>query len=328
MEYLAQYPESAEANCLVALIHGKLRRKKDAIDAAELAIHNAPHSPVPFSIAATVAYWFDEQTSALYYIGEWNKLEPGNPDMYSLLSAIEMQRQQLHAAQYAALKGIENQPNHAECHFRIGLVLLNWERHQEAEKYFRETLRFDAEHSGAQGFLANYEAQHGRYDLALPKLSNALLDYPEVQLLQQAWRQSMLARSALFRLMDSWLRLSTTSSYAIPSGLVLAILIASIAFPVRMMTEKQSNWMVEFPVALTIGASLTVVIWLAGHVVSFLIRQCLTAYYFLFQKQLRMSYATSESWRKAKLFLKTTAMMILAAVLYLCLKFHFDNAGK
>jgi tetratricopeptide (TPR) repeat protein len=191
VKFLGQYPESAEAFCLAALIHGKEKRQKQAIEAAEAAIRYMPDWSYPHYVHALVAYWFNKYDVSLRSLSEALRIQPTDPDFYELVSAIYAEKGLLHTSLEMAEKGLEHHPEHVGCLFRRGTCLFDLNHKAEAEVAFRTILTIENEHAPSQGFVGYFEVQKSNYTSALPLLRNALRDNPEWKLAQTAWKESL-----------------------------------------------------------------------------------------------------------------------------------------
>lgn len=79
----------------------------------------------------------------------------------------------LPVAKSAALKAIEIDPQSAEAHASLGLVL-HHEWSSEAEREFRRALQLDPSYANAHHWLGDYLSVHGRHDEALHEARQAL----------------------------------------------------------------------------------------------------------------------------------------------------------
>lgn len=190
-KFLGQYPESAEAFCLAALIHGKEKRQKQALEAAAAAIRYSPDWSYPHYVHALIAHWFDNNFVALKSLSEALRLQPNDPDFFELTSIIHADQGHHDTSLMMANQGLRHDPSHVGCLYRRGIGLYNVNKKPEAEEVFRRILAIDPDHSLAQGFIGHFEVQHGRYANGLPLLRNALRDNPEWVLAQTAWKESL-----------------------------------------------------------------------------------------------------------------------------------------
>lgn len=198
VKFLGQYPESAEAFCLAALIHGKEKRQKQALEAAEAAIRYMPDWSYPHYVHALVSYWFNKYDVALKSLSEALRIQPTDPDFYELVSAIHAENGHLHTSLEMADKGLEHHPEHVGCLFRRGACLFDLNRRAEADVVFRTILTIENEHAPSQGFVGYFEVQQSNYADALPLLRNALRDNPEWKLAQSAWKESLRGQYAMY----------------------------------------------------------------------------------------------------------------------------------
>ncbi len=191
VKFLGQHPESAEAHCLLALIHEKEKREKQALEAAKSAVSYSPDWSYPHYVLSLISYWFDEYHEALRALSEALRIQPSDPDFYELLSGIHMEQGHINTSLETADHGLEHDTEHVGCLYRRGVALFNLNRKAEAEMVFRHILTIDTEHAASQGFVGHFEMQQSRYAEALPLLRNALRENPDWELAQKAWKESL-----------------------------------------------------------------------------------------------------------------------------------------
>ncbi|HQR09625.1 MAG TPA: hypothetical protein PLN21_22575 [Gemmatales bacterium] len=194
VKFLGQYPENAEAFCLAALIHGKEKRQRQAIEAAEAAIRYMPDWSYPHYVYALVAYWFNKYDLALKSLAEALRIQPTDPDFYELLSAIHAVKGHLNTSLKMAETGLAYDAEHIGCLFRLGAALFDLNRKNEAESVFRKILTIEPEHASAQGYVGHFLVLEGKQNEALPLLRSALKDNPEWSLAQVAWKEAIRGR--------------------------------------------------------------------------------------------------------------------------------------
>lgn len=198
VKFLGQYPESAEAFCLAALIHGKEKRQKQALEAAESAIRFMPDWSYPYYVHALAAYWFNKYDLALKSLSEALRIQPTDPDFYELLSAIHAVKGHLNTSLKVAETGLEHHLEHIGCLSRCGSALFELKRMKEAEEIFRQILTIEPEHAFTQGYVGHFLVQQGQYEEALPLLRHALLDNPDWTLAQEAWKEALRTQNPLY----------------------------------------------------------------------------------------------------------------------------------
>lgn len=191
MEFLAVAPQSADAHCLIALIHAKEKLEYKAVAAAKAAISYAPDWAYTHYVHALVAYWFENYSYALRSLSEALRLDPGDPDYYELLSSIHYEQGHYQTSVDTAKQGLEHAPEHVGCLYRVGVALFDLRKRENAREYFTQVLRLEPEHSSAQGFIGYFDAEAGRYQEALPKLSAALREYPQWTFFQTQWKEAL-----------------------------------------------------------------------------------------------------------------------------------------
>jgi tetratricopeptide (TPR) repeat protein len=191
MEYLAKYPESAEAQCILALCHGKEKRRAASIEAGKAAVGFMPDWSYPHYVLSLTSFWFDDYNLSLRALSEALRINPEDPDYHDLLASIHYEKGMFRTARECAENGLTYDPEHVGCLYRLGACLFEEKRLKEAEDVFRESLRIDPEHAGSQGFLGHIENSRGNFQRALPLLNNALREHPDWQFVQTAWKESL-----------------------------------------------------------------------------------------------------------------------------------------
>jgi len=198
VKFLGQYPESAEAFCLAALIHGKEKRQKQALEAAEAAIRYKPDWSYPYYVHALVAYWFNKYHLALKSLSEALRLQPTDPDFFELVSAIHAEKGHHHTSLEMAERGLQYNAEHVGCLLRAGTALFNLKKMKQAEEMFREILTQEPENALAQGYVGHFLVQQGHFEEAMPLVRHALLDHPDWSLAQEAWKETLRTQNPLY----------------------------------------------------------------------------------------------------------------------------------
>jgi tetratricopeptide (TPR) repeat protein len=311
MEFLAAYPQSAAAHCILALCHAKEKRKKQAYDAAQSAIGYMPDWSHPHYIMALITYWFGDHTRALKALSEALRLEPNDADYHELLASIHYEKGSYRTSQACAEDGLAHDPEHVGCLYRLGASHYEQKSMKNAEEVFRNALRLDPEHAGCQGFLGFLENSRGNFHAALPLLQNALKENPDWLIVQDAWKESLRGSRAYYGVPARWLRVIDT-----PTGwLYLFLLFLIITTFVTYFVTKpggMSGTALVGGMALAAGGTVVTVV-----VVGFLIH----AYLFLVRlillwriRELKHSFQWSAFWLKYQAFFWLT-LLILSLVL-------------
>ncbi|MFT3880117.1 MAG: hypothetical protein QM703_10715 [Gemmatales bacterium] len=256
VKFLGQYPESAEAFCLAALIHGKEKRQKQAIKAAEAAIRYMPDWSYPHYVHALVSYWFNKYHLALKSLSEALRIQPTDPDFFELVSAIHAEQGHHHTSLEMAEHGLQYNPEHVGCLSRAGTALFNLKKRKQAEEVFKQILIVEPENTLAQGYVGHFLVQMGQFEEALPLLRHALQDHPDWSIVQEAWKESLRAQYpfygwlAWFKQRYLWKRLWVTY-------LVLLVITSCLVF-----ASYGPDLNVRTAVTVVLGPSLAVVVML------------------------------------------------------------------
>lgn len=284
VKFLGQYPESAEAFCLAALIHGKEKRQKQALEAAEAAIRYSPDWCYPYYVHALVAYWFNKYHLALKSLSEALRLQPTDPDFFELVSAVHAEQGHHHTSLEMAERGLQYHAEHVGCLSRAGTALFNLKKMKQAEEIFREILTQEPENALAQGYVGHFLTQQGEFKEALPLLRHALHDHPDWSLAQEAWKETLRAQYRLygwlawFKQRYLWKRLWLTY-------LVLMVITSSLVF-----ASYPVAWDGRLAIAMVLGPALAVVVML-GIIVAVAAGLHFTSSFLLFwNRDLRRSY--------------------------------------
>lgn len=207
MEFLAKYPESAEAHCILALCHGKEKRRAPSLQAAKAAVGFKPDWSYPHYVLSLTSLWFDDHQLSPRALSEALRINPEDPDYHDLLASIHYQKGMYRTARRCAENGLAYDPEHVGCLHRRGACLFEEMRLTEAEEVLREVLHIDPEHASSQGFLGHIETNRGNFHLALPLLNNALREYPNWPLAQAAWKESLRGSSLVYGIVARWAKL-------------------------------------------------------------------------------------------------------------------------
>ncbi|MFO0814400.1 MAG: tetratricopeptide repeat protein [Gemmatales bacterium] len=296
MEFLAVYPKSAEAHCLLALIHGKQKQEEKAIEAAKAAIGYSPDWDYPYYVHALVQYWFDGYYLALQSLSEALRLQPTNPDYYELLSSIHYVMGHYQTSLETARQGLEQDAEHVGCLYRAGESLYWLNKKGEARRYFHDVLRLDPEHASAQGFEGYFLAGEGKYRQALPGLRLALREHPEWTFMQTAWKESLRGTYPLYGyvlLVKHWIY----EKYTVRSFLLIMVLMACIIWWYSPQ-QKLSDWPAKLFVSLFAGLFTTAVLLFLLFLVLAIYLQIMSHIIFWRNRELRQTFLWSDFRQK------------------------------
>lgn len=262
MEFLAKYPESAEAHCILALCHGKQKSRAESLQAAKSAVGFKPDWSYPHYVLSLISFWFDDYDLSLMALSEALRISPDDPDYHELLGSIHYEKGMYRTARECAENGLTYDPEHVGCIYRRGACLFEEKRMKEAEVVFREALRIDPDHAGCQGFLGHIENSHGNFKQAMPLLNNALKEYPEWSFIQTAWKESLRGNYPVYgAIARCRLGMDRLSSW--PLYLLLYLILTSLIINL-LLIRHPLNWLtIVAALGFAIFAMMIVVILIA-----------------------------------------------------------------
>jgi len=324
VKFLGQYPESAEAHCLLALIHGKEKREHKAISAAQAAVKYMPDWSYPHYVQALVAYWFNKYPIALRALSEAMRIQPANADYYELLSAIHSDQGHLKTSLSVAEKGLELDAEHVGCLYRRGVALFALNKKQEAEVVFNNILKIDAEHASTQCYLGQFAVMKGNYAEAMPLLRHALRESPDWSMAQEAWKEALRGQYRIY----GWL--VRFQKHYLGKRLWLTFLILYLIIGPMVFLQYDAKLEVGLPVAIFLGAIFSVVALLGLFLGVIFCLTLLSSILLYWNSDLRKSYDWP-SWRYVREELKSDFPYILipAIVVIVVMMYKvFNKAGR
>ncbi len=199
MSALAQRPDDPQALALLALSRIDQRKGPEALAAAEAAIGLAPDVAYFHYVRALTLHRLDRDDEARTAIAEALRLDPSDPDHFSLLASIELARRQWPATLEAAEQALALNPEHINAANLRAMALVRLGRKEEA----MATVDFALHRAPDSGFShANqgWNCLH-RNDpkKAQEHFREALRLEPDLEYARQGMLEALKARNPLYR---------------------------------------------------------------------------------------------------------------------------------
>lgn len=199
MRFLAHTPQSAEAHCLLALIHSQESCHAEALQAASTGIGLSPQWDYPYYVHALVANTMGDEPTASKSLGEAIRLNPTYVANYDLAACILFKQGNYLQSQQVALRGLELQPRHIGCLSRLGYALVETNEVEKAKATFQTILSIDPQNADALGYLGQFAVKEGNYDAAMPLLTQSLQENPHWVKVQDSWKEALRAQYPVYR---------------------------------------------------------------------------------------------------------------------------------
>lgn len=270
MQALAQRPDDPEALALLALSRSDQRKGPEALSAAEAAIGLAPDHAYFHYVHAVTLHRLDRDDEAHRAIGEALRLDPSDPDHFSLLASIELARRNWPAALDAAEQALVLNPEHLNAVNLRAMALVRLGRKEEATA----TVEFALNRAPESGFShANqgWNCLH-RNDpkKAQEHFREALRLEPDLEYARQGMLEALKARNPVYRGMLAyflWMgRLSARYQWAF----IIGILVGGQMLQRVNQTQPKLAW-VLWPI-LSVLYAFTYLSWTAVPMFNLLLR--------------------------------------------------------
>jgi tetratricopeptide (TPR) repeat protein len=199
MQALAERPDDPAALALLALSRSDQRKGPEALEAAEAAIGLAPDHAYFHYVHAVTLHRLDRDDDARRAIGEALRLDPSEPDHFSLLASIELARRNWPAALEAAEQALALNPEHLNAVNLRAMALVRLGRKEEATASVDFALN-RAPESGFSHANQGWNCLH-RNDpkKAQEHFREALRLEPDLEYARQGMLEALKARNPVYR---------------------------------------------------------------------------------------------------------------------------------
>jgi tetratricopeptide (TPR) repeat protein len=176
---LAQFPDSDQANEMLAQALLNQNRTSEALAYAQHAVEVAPSAETHRNLGIALAQAGKIQEA----IGEFNLALQFKPDMADThcLLGIELQKDgKFEEAVGHYQQALRVNPGYAEAHYNLGVALVRLDHAPEAMAQWEEALRIDPEYAEAHGNLGVALEQAGKLKEAVTHYEQALRISPDI----------------------------------------------------------------------------------------------------------------------------------------------------
>lgn len=183
--HLGQEPEDAEALCLAAFCHLRMRQPQRAEEAAAAALRADPDSEWPFRLRSIALSELGRIDEALAMAGNAVRRAPYAWETYVRLTEALVEAGQVQAAQAAAARAVELGPNESDAYLAVAFAADAGGRRREERAALHKALELDPESSIARQNLAAMDVNRGRLGRGTRGLVDALRLDPQHGRVQQ-----------------------------------------------------------------------------------------------------------------------------------------------
>jgi Flp pilus assembly protein TadD len=196
---LADHPDDGLAMSQLALCLIERGRPDDATTAAQSAIAMDPESPWPHYALARACLARDDHKAAEAAINESIRLDPMDPDYFSMRAVIQGQIGQWASALESADEGLSLDPSHIGCVNTRALALVQLGRKDEAAAALDGTLSLDPENAFSHANQGWTHLHRNDVNRAIEHFQEALRIDPELDWARAGLVEALKAKNPIYR---------------------------------------------------------------------------------------------------------------------------------
>jgi tetratricopeptide (TPR) repeat protein len=268
--HLAEEPNDAFAQALLAICFSEQDRLEDATQHAQQAIHLEPDLPIAHRAMGEVLFRRNRFPEALASVSEAIRLEPEESANHALAAQIHLAESRHEEALAAAERGLEADSEDVTCQNLRALALKNLRRHDDAADALNTALAKDPENSITHANKGWALLEKNQHEEALKHFQESLRLDPTTDWAREGIAAAMKSRHRFYGLMLKYFLFMSKLPARKQWGIILGIYILS-----RMMrgASTQHPEIAPFilPVRILLGA-FVVMTWIADPLFNFVLR--------------------------------------------------------
>jgi tetratricopeptide (TPR) repeat protein len=197
---LSENPEWARAHALKALTYIKMKKSKDSLQNAQIAVSLGPDDDFNhYALSQVYLTSFGDYEKAESSVKEALRINPSDPDYYDILAQLKMVKNNFSEALKIIDHGLRLNAEHEACLSTKAEILARIGNKKEAVTTARRALKKNPENPASLASLGYVRLQTGDYQGAQEAFKDALKLNPEYEYARNGMAQALKARHFFFR---------------------------------------------------------------------------------------------------------------------------------